>query len=121
MFQGKFIWPVNGKVISKYGSDTPGFFNDGINIESISGRNIKASHAGEIVYSGNEIPGYGNLILIKHSKNWITAYAHLQKIYKKKGTKVKQGEFIGSVGKAETLKNRNYTLKSEKAKRQLTP
>ena len=88
MFQGKFIWPVNGKVISKYGSDTPGFFNDGINIESISGRNIKASHAGEIVYSGNEIFEYGNLILIKHSKNWITAYAHLQKIIQKREQKL---------------------------------
>ena len=121
LFQGKFIWPINGKVISKYGSDTPGFFNDGINIESISGRNIKASHAGEIVYSGNEIPGYGNLILIKHSKNWITAYAHLQKIYKKKGTKVKQGEFIGSVGKSGNVQEPQLHFEIRKGKEAVDP
>ena len=69
---------------------TPGFFNDGINISSNLGTVVKASREGEIVYSGNEIPGYGNLILIKHSKNWITAYAHLEKIVKKKGNYVKR-------------------------------
>ena len=67
-FNEKFIWPVEGKILSKYGSNDPGFFNDGINIESVSGKDVKASGPGEIVYSGNEIPGYGNLVLIKHSK-----------------------------------------------------
>ena len=121
VFVEKFIWPIDGKVISKYGSDTPGFFNDGINIKSSTGKDIKASHAGEVVYSGNEIPGYGNLILIKHPKNWITAYAHLQKIYKKKGAKVKQGEFIGSVGKSGNVQEPQLHFEIRKGKEAVNP
>ena len=60
------------------------FFNDGINIESVLEKDVKASSGGEIVYSGNEIPGYGNLILIKHSKNWITAMHICKKYIKEK-------------------------------------
>ena len=44
-----------------------------------------SSQAGKVIYCGNEIPGYGNLILIKHSKNWITAYAHLNEVFTEKG------------------------------------
>ena len=82
----------------------PGFFNDGINISSRLGTVVKASREGEIVYSGNEIPGYGNLILIKHTQNWITAYAHLDKIIKVKGNIVKKGETIGFVGNTGNVK-----------------
>tara|TARA_B100000287_G_scaffold349348_1_gene337883 strand:- start:5156 stop:6037 length:882 start_codon:yes stop_codon:yes gene_type:complete len=120
-FKTKFIWPVKGKVISKYGSENPGFFNDGINIKSLDGQEIKASSDGEIVYSGNEIPGYGNLILIRHSKNWITAYAHLKKIYKKKGTLVKKGEFIGSVGKSGNVQEPQLHFEIRKGKEAVNP
>ena len=120
-FNESFIWPVKGKIISKYGSNHPGFFNDGINIESVSGEDVKASSAGEIVYSGNEIPGYGNLILIKHSKNWITAYAHLQKIYKKKGTLVKKGESIGAIGNSGNVKIPQLHFEIRKGKEAVDP
>ena len=66
-FVEKFICQLMGKLYRKYGSDTPGFFNDGINIKSSTGKDIKASHAVRL-FTGNEIPGYGNLILIKHQK-----------------------------------------------------
>ena len=117
----KFIWPVKGKIISNYGSNNPGFFNDGINIKSLSGVDVKASKDGEIVYSGNEIPGYGNLILIKHSKNWITAYAHLEKIYKKKGTLVKKGESIGSVGNSGNVNEPQLHFEIRKGKDAVDP
>ena len=116
-----FIWPVKGKILSKYGSNDPGFFNDGINIESVSGKDVKASSSGEIVYSGNEIPGYGNLVLIKHSKNWITAYAHLNKIYKKKGTLVKKGESIGAVGNSGNVKIPQLHFEIRKGKEAVDP
>ncbi len=116
-----FIWPVEGKILSKYGSNDPGFFNDGINIESASGNDVKASSGGEIVYSGNEIPGYGNLILIKHSKNWITAYAHLKKIYKKKGALVKKGESIGAVGNSGNVKIPQLHFEIRKGKEAVDP
>ena len=120
-FNQKFIWPVEGKILSKYGSNDPGFFNDGINIESVSGKDVKASSAGEIVYSGNEIPGYGNLVLIKHSRNWITAYAHLNKIYKRKGTLVKKGESIGAVGNSGNVKIPQLHFEIRKGKEAVDP
>ena len=61
----KFIWPVKGKLLSKYGKSKEGFYNDGINIDSKKGTKVMSSQAGKVIYCGNEIPGYGNLILIK--------------------------------------------------------
>ena len=63
-----FLWPVKGDIILKYGQIKPGYHNDGINIRTASGIPVKASESGKIIYTGNEIPGYGNLVLIKHSK-----------------------------------------------------
>ena len=116
-----FIWPVKGKILNNFGSETPGFFNDGINISSNLGTSVKASLEGEIVYSGNEIPGYGNLILIKHSKNWITAYAHLEKILKKKGNYVKKGETIGLVGKTGNVSEVQLHFEIRKGKEAVNP
>ena len=116
-----FIWPVKGKILNRFGSETPGFFNDGINISSNLGTSVKASLDGEIVYSGNEIPGYGNLILIKHSKNWITAYAHLEKIVKKKGNYVKKGETIGLVGKTGNVSEVQLHFEIRKGKEAVNP
>ena len=116
-----FIWPIKGKILNNFGSETPGFFNDGINISSNLGTSVKASLDGEIVYSGNEIPGYGNLILIKHSKNWITAYAHLEKIVKKKGNYVKKGETIGLVGKTGNVSEVQLHFEIRKGKEAVNP
>lgn len=117
----KFIWPIKGKVISKFGSQSPGFFNDGINIVSSKGMDVKASDDGKIIYTGNEIPGYGNLILIKHSKNWITAYAHLDEIFFKKDSSVKKGESIGSVGNSGNVKNPQLHFEIRKGKEAVDP
>ena len=116
-----FIWPVKGKILNSFGSETPGFFNDGINISSNFGTFVKASLDGEIVYSGNEIPGYGNLILIKHSQNWITAYAHLEKILKYKGNFVKKGEKIGLVGNTGNVREVQLHFEIRKGKEAVNP
>ena len=116
-----FIWPVKGKILNKFGSEVPGFFNDGINISSRLGTVVKASREGEIVYSGNEIPGYGNLILIKHTQNWITAYAHLDKIIKVKGNIVKKGETIGFVGNTGNVKEIQLHFEIRKGKEAVNP
>ena len=70
-----------------------------------------------IIYSGNEIPGYGNLVLIKHSQNWITAYAHLGKVSIEKVIKLRKDKLLGLLEKLVMLENHNYILKLEKAKR----
>tara|TARA_B100001027_G_scaffold65026_1_gene44119 strand:+ start:1782 stop:2618 length:837 start_codon:yes stop_codon:yes gene_type:complete len=117
----KFKWPVSGKVISKYGSVKPGFFNDGINISAEFGKNVEASKGGKVVYIGNEIPGYGNLVLLKHSENWITAYAHLDKVFLKKGASVKQGEVIGVVGETGNVREPQLHFEIRKGKDAVDP
>ena len=117
----KFIWPVKGKLISKYGKSSDGFFNDGINIDSKMNANVKASSDGKVIYSGNEIPGYGNLVLIKHSQNWITAYAHLGKVSIEKGDKVKKGQIIGLVGKTGNVRKPQLHFEIRKGKEAVNP
>ena len=93
-----YLWPVKGKIISKYGLLAKGLKNDGVNISANKGDPVFAVQSGKIVYAGNEIQAFGNLILIKHLDNNTSAYAHLQKIKVKKGQIVKKGEIIASVG-----------------------
>lgn len=94
----KFAWPVRGEIVSKYGTIGKGRANDGINIKAPRGTTVKAADAGTVAYAGNELKGFGNLILIKHSDGWITAYAHNDKLLVKKGQKVIKGEKIATVG-----------------------
>ncbi len=116
-----FKWPVSGKVISKYGSIKPGFFNDGINIRAKLGKSVGASRGGKVVYIGNEIPGYGNLVLLKHSENWITAYAHLDKVFLTKGALVKQGQVIGVVGETGNVKEPQLHFEIRRGKEAVDP
>ena len=117
----KFIWPVKGKLLSKYGKSKEGFYNDGINIDSKKGTKVMSSKAGKVIYCGNEIPGYGNLILIKHSKNWITAYAHLNEVFTEKGKKVNKGEMIGSVGNTGNVRSPQLHFEIRKGKESVNP
>lgn len=94
----KFMWPVKGTVISNFGSIGKGRNNDGINIKAPLGTAVKCADAGTVAYAGNELKGFGNLILVKHNDGWITAYAHNDKILVKKGQKVRRGEKIATVG-----------------------
>jgi len=93
-----FIWPVGGKVISHFGPKKGGLYNDGINISAKEGAAVKAADAGTVVYAGNELKGYGNLILIKHTGGYLTAYAHNEELLVKKGDLVKKGQIISHVG-----------------------
>lgn len=94
----RFSWPVRGKVISRFGPKSGGLYNDGINIKAASGDVVSAAEDGVVAYVGNELKGYGNLVIIKHSGGWITAYAHLKKSIVTRGAKVTRGQKIGFVG-----------------------
>lgn len=97
--KGRFVLPVNGKIISSYGPKAGGLHNDGINIAANQGTPVKASENGVVVYAGNELRGYGNLILVRHRDGWVSAYAHISEFKVKPGDKVKQGQQIAAVGK----------------------
>ena len=95
---GTFLWPVRGRVLAAYGSGRDGTHNDGINIAAARGAAVEAADAGVVAYAGNELRGYGNLILVKHSNGWISAYAHCDSILVKRGDKVARGQTIARVG-----------------------
>ncbi len=95
---GKFMMPVQGKVISGYGPKADGLHNDGINIKATKGTPVRAAENGTVVYAGNELKGYGNLVIIRHADKYMTAYAHMDKILAKRGENVKAGQSIGTVG-----------------------
>jgi murein DD-endopeptidase MepM/ murein hydrolase activator NlpD len=95
---GVFQWPVRGHVLVGYGSGRDGTHNDGINIAAPRGAAVEAADAGVVAYTGNELRGYGNLILVKHPNGWISAYAHCDLILVKRGDKVARGQVIARVG-----------------------
>jgi len=92
-------WPVQGPILSNYGPKGQGLNNDGINIGAPKGAPVVAAAGGMVVYAGNEMKGFGNLILIRHQGGWVTAYAHLDRMMVTKDTAVAQGDMIGTVGK----------------------
>ena len=94
----RFVWPVRGQIISGFGGRASGVHNDGINIAAEPGSTVKAADGGVVVYAGNELAGYGNLLLIRHSNGFVTAYAHNKKLLVSKGDNVRQGQTIALVG-----------------------
>lgn len=100
----KFRWPVRGRVISGFGNRPDGTHNDGINLAVPHGTDVHAAENGRVVYAGNELKGYGNLILIRHdSGNWVTAYAHSEQMLVKRDDVVKRGQVIAKAGKTGTV------------------
>ena len=95
---GEFIWPVSGKVLKGYGPGSDGSRNDGVNIAANKGADLRAAAGGEVVYAGNELAGFGNLILIRHPGGWVTAYAHCDTVAVNEGDLVRQGQVIGTAG-----------------------
>jgi murein DD-endopeptidase MepM/ murein hydrolase activator NlpD len=95
-----FRWPVRGKVITSYGAKTNGKANDGINLAVPEGTPVKAAEDGVVAYSGNELKGYGNLVLVRHSNGYVTAYAHASELMVKRGDTIKRGQVIAKSGQS---------------------
>lgn len=93
-----FLWPVSGHVLSGFGRKGKGLHNDGINIAAKRGAPVRAAQNGVVVYRGNELRGFGNLILIRHAKGYMTAYGHNSKLLVKRGQRVRRGQLIARVG-----------------------
>src|SRR5579872_2309483 len=95
-----FRWPVRGKVITGYGAKTNGKANDGINLAVPEGTPVKAAEDGVVAYSGNELKGYGNLVLVRHANGYVTAYAHASELLVKRGDTIKRGQVIAKSGQS---------------------
>ena len=97
-----FRWPVRGRIIAGFGPKPNGQQNDGINLAVPEGTPIKAAEDGVVAYAGNELKGYGNLVLIRHANGYVTAYAHASELLVKRGDQVKRGQMIAMPGRPAT-------------------
>lgn len=98
MARGRFQWPVKGEILSDFGVKPTGQRNDGIDIQAEAGAPVRSAADGDVVYAGDQVPGFGNLVLIKHADGWVTAYGHLARIDVKMQQKVTQGQQVGQAG-----------------------
>ena len=97
---GSMRWPVKGKIISEYGAKPNGLKNEGINIAVPEGTGVRAAESGVVAYAGNELKGYGNLVLVRHSNGFVTAYAHASELMVKRGDTIKRGQIIAKSGQS---------------------
>lgn len=93
-----FAWPVSGKLISTFGAKGGGLHNDGLNIAAPRGTPVRAAENGVVAYAGNELKGFGNLLLVRHQGGWTTAYAHNDVLQVRRGDTVKRGQVIARLG-----------------------
>jgi murein DD-endopeptidase MepM/ murein hydrolase activator NlpD len=95
---GRLLWPVRGVVVSDFGPKAGGLQNDGINIAAPRGTPFRAADSGVVIYAGNELRGFGNLLLLRHEGGTVTAYAHADELLVQRGETVRRGQTIGRVG-----------------------
>jgi murein DD-endopeptidase MepM/ murein hydrolase activator NlpD len=94
----RFAWPAKGKLLVRFGPRPDGKRSDGIDIDVAQGAPVRAAAPGMVVYAGDDLPGYGNLVLLKHEGGWVTAYARTRRIVAREGAKVAQGDVIAEAG-----------------------
>jgi len=117
----RFPWPVHGHVLASYGVAPDGTHNDGINIAASRGTPIKSVESGIVAYVGNELRGYGNLVLIKHTNGWISAYAHCDDVLVRKGDPVYKGQTIAKVGATGGVAEPQLHFELRQGKRPVDP
>lgn len=96
----RWQWPVNGRIVSRFAGATA--LNKGIDIAAKKGEPVRAAEAGAVVYAGDGLRGYGNLLIIKHNDNYLSAYAHNHRLLVAEGEMVKAGQQIAEVGSSGT-------------------
>jgi murein DD-endopeptidase MepM/ murein hydrolase activator NlpD len=114
-------WPVRGKVISGFGPKSNGLKNEGINIAVPEGTSVRAAESGVVAYAGNELKGYGNLVLIRHDDGYVTAYAHAKELFVKRGDTVKRGDVIAKAGQTGSVSSPQLHFEVRKGATALDP
>jgi murein DD-endopeptidase MepM/ murein hydrolase activator NlpD len=117
----QFAWPLQGKVIAAFGAAGQGLHNDGINIAAPAGTEVRAADNGVVAYAGNELKGFGNLLLIKHADGWTTAYAHNEKLLVNRGDEVTQGQVIAVVGRTGNVDSPQLHFEVRKGTQAMNP
>lgn len=118
---GKLRWPVSGRIIRGFGKRPDGSQNDGINIAVPVGTDVHAAEAGVVAYAGNELKGYGNLILIRHDNGYVTAYAHGSRMLVRRGDAVRRGQIIAKAGKTGSVSQPQLHFELRKGAKPVDP
>jgi len=116
-----FLWPVKGKLVSRYGNQQGGQHNDGINIAAKRGTTVQAAENGVVAYAGNELRGFGNLLLVKHADGYMTAYAHNDTLLVGRGANVKKGQPIARVGSTGSVGSPQLHFEIRKGRQAVDP
>jgi murein DD-endopeptidase MepM/ murein hydrolase activator NlpD len=116
-----FQWPVRGRVVSDFGPKGGGLHNDGINIAATRGTPIRAAESGVVVYAGNELRGFGNLVLLRHADGWMTAYGHADDLTVQRGDQVRRGQVIGKVGATGNVSTPQIHFEIRRGSRPVNP
>lgn len=116
-----FAWPVRGRILSGYGPKKGGLHNDGINIAASRGSPVQAAENGVVVYAGNGLEGYGNLVLIRHQDRWVTAYGHMDRVNVRKGDILRRGQTIGTAGSTGSVESPQLHFEIRRGTKALDP
>lgn len=116
-----FRWPVKGRIISGFGTKPDGGHNDGVDISVPQGTPVKAAENGVVAYSGSELKGYGNLVLVRHANNWVSAYANNEQLLVKRGDKVSRGQVIAKAGTSGSVSQPQVHFELRKGSRPVDP
>jgi murein DD-endopeptidase MepM/ murein hydrolase activator NlpD len=121
MSGNSFRWPVKGRVIAEFGARPDGGHNDGIDVAVPQGTSVQAAENGVVAYAGNELKGYGNLVLIRHANNWVSAYANNEELLVKRGDKVRRGQIIAKAGATGAVNQPQVHFELRKGSRPVDP
>jgi murein DD-endopeptidase MepM/ murein hydrolase activator NlpD len=121
MSGNSFRWPVRGRVIAEFGARPDGGHNDGIDVAVPQGTSVQAAENGVVAYAGNELKGYGNLVLIRHANNWVSAYANNEALLVKRGDKVRRGQIIAKAGATGAVSQPQVHFELRKGSRPVDP
>ncbi|MDC0033020.1 M23 family metallopeptidase [Alphaproteobacteria bacterium] len=117
----KFLWPLRGRIIESFGARAGGLHNDGINIAARKGTSIRSAENGVVVYTGNQLQGFGNLVLVKHAGGWMSAYAHSSIILVNRGDFVRRGQTIARVGRTGNVSRPQLHFELRRGDRAVNP
>jgi len=116
-----FHWPVQGPLLSSFGAKKGGEHNDGINIAAPRGTPVRAAENGVVAYAGEELKGFGKLLLVKHADGWVTAYAHNEELLVTAGDRVQRGQTIARVGSSGNVERPQLHFEVRRGTRAVNP
>ncbi len=94
----RFVWPLRGEIVARFGAQRGGARLDGIEIAGREGAEIVAAAEGDVVYAGSDLPAYGTLVLVRHADNYVTAYGHGRRALVREGQHVRAGQALAELG-----------------------